>query len=274
MTICNYGEFLSLIEKVDTDLAVKGIPIPHRTLQALGEISTLVGLELPVVKLGRPPDPTCFEPQELSWHIYCWYTERYGNKLIFEICLGRISFLLRGDVWFVRIPLVYGSPKMEFVDFVEDLTDGLRRTLTRTELDEITRVFQSGYEAFMYLVMKDSDKFINECLSDHRIAIDQLKAPNPHPGQSKWASLQATEKVLKSFITSKGGGVRRIHFLLELTEAAEALGLNHADRIKRLLPNIQCDPGVRYGDGAFTLEDAVCANQSALEVSGLVAVQL
>ena len=48
--------------------------------------------------------------------------------------------------------------------------------------------------------------------------------PTPNYGQSNWASLQAAEKVIKSYILEKGGNHGRIHKLQQLCDAAAALG--------------------------------------------------
>jgi len=94
----------------------------------------------------------------LSWHIYCWYERRYGEKLRCDRSLGRVAFSLRGDVWFMKIPLIYGSPELDVLNLIDDLTVGLRAALTVNEKEGIWRVFHLAYEALTYLTMKGSKK--------------------------------------------------------------------------------------------------------------------
>jgi hypothetical protein len=62
----NLADFDALIEKVDAELEAESIPIYLRTLKAVGKISTKLGnIELPLIKLNRPPNPELFDPKEM-----------------------------------------------------------------------------------------------------------------------------------------------------------------------------------------------------------------
>jgi len=267
-----HSDFLILIANVDADLEAKGVSISHRTLEAAKEISQQLAIKLSFVHPNSPSNPELHDPQELGWHIFDWYKERYGDKSKYDMDLGKVAFWLRGDVWFMRIPIIFDWADADLLSFVESLTPVFRRDLKGSETDEMKKTFRLGSEAFTYMLMKNSATYVTESSSDHRSAVDYLNPPNPHPGLSKWASLQATEKIIKAFTTSKQKKPNYTHDLIKVAEEAEALGLNQVDR--NLIAQIQCTPGVRYGEESITRQEAICAHLSALQVSALVSVQI
>jgi hypothetical protein len=167
---------------------------------------------------------------------------------------------------------LYSIGSTQIFSVLSIVTPSFRRELTTNETDEIKKVFRLSYEAFTYMLMKEAATYVSESRSDHRNAVDCLNPPNPHPGQSKWASLQATEKIVKAFTTSKNQRPNFTHDLIKLAGEAEALGLNPIDR--NLLAQIQCTPKARYGEEHISLHEAIRAHLSALHVSALVAVQI
>jgi hypothetical protein len=272
MNISNQADFLSLIESVDAALEARHVPIDQRTLEAIREISQKIGVKLSFIYLEPPRDATPYNMSTLGWHIFNWYKERYGERSTYDMDLGKVAFWLRGDVWFIRVPIIFDWANADLVSFVESLTPALRGTLSGSETNEIKKVFRLGTEAFTYTLMKRSYKYVTESSSDHRSAVDFLKPPSPHPPQSKWASLQTTEKIIKAFTFLKGPNPKYDHKLIKVAQEAEALGLNQVDRA--LLDQIQCTPNARYGEEPITQQDAILAHQSALQVSVLVAVQI
>lgn len=266
------SDFLVLASVIDTSLQAKGIAISHRPLEAANEISRRLGVHSPFAIKDKPSNPDSYAPGELGRAIYEWYLERYGDKARYDMDLGRAAFWLRGDSWFMRIPIVFDWANVDFLGFVHSLTPYLRHDLTVSETDEIKKVFYLATEAFTYMMMKKAVAYVTASLGDHRSAIDCLSYPDPRPDHSKWASLQATEKVIKSFTASKQRKPGFSHDLIKIAEEAEALGLNPVDR--NLIAQIQCTPNARYGEEAITTQEAICAHLSALQVSALVAVQL
>lgn len=266
------SKFLVLISAIDALLETKGVSIPHRPLESANEISRQLGIQSPFAITNRPSNTDSYGPGEIGRAIYEWYLERYGDKAKYDMDLGRVAFWLRGDVWFIRIPLIFDWANADLLGFIDSLTPSFRRELTTNETDEMKKVFRLSYEAFTYMLMKEAATYVSESRGDHRSAVDCLNPPNPHPGQSKWASLQATEKIVKAFTTSKKQRPNFTHDLVKLAGEAEALGLNPIDR--NLLAQIQCSPKTRYGEEPISLQEAIRAHLSALHVSALVAVQI
>ena len=266
------SDFLVLVSIIDTDLQTKGVPISHRPLEAANEISRRLGVHSPFDIKDKPSNPDSYAPGELGRAIYEWYLERYGDKARYDMDLGKVALWLRGDVWFMRIPIVFDWANVDILSFVHSLKPHLSRDLTVSETDEIKRVFRLATEAFTYMLMKKAVTYVTESFGDHRSAVDYLNSTEPHPGQSKWASLQATEKLLKAFITEKHQKSPITHNLTKVAEEAEALGLNPVDRT--LIAQIQCSPKARYGEESIPLHEAVRAHHSALQISAYVSAQI
>lgn len=91
----------------------------------------------------------------------------------------------------------------------------------------------------------------------------------PNYGQSNWASLQAAEKVIKSYILEKGEGHGRIHKLDELSACAASLGLPALD--PQIIAAIQCKPEVRYDTRLVSKDQAMAAYNAALIVCAATA---
>ena len=89
---------------------------------------------------------------------------------------------------------------------------------------------------------------------------------------SKWGSLQAVEKFLKAFISSKGVTFPHSHNLQALANLAEASGLPTLSSTN--IANVQCSAGVRYGGIVVLQTDAVEAYYSAIDICGQIAANM
>ena len=65
---------------------------------------------------------------------------------------------------------------------------------------------------------------VTDAFADLNAAVFHLTGRNRHHGLSKWASLQAAEKMLKAFLKEKTGGFKNGHALEPLALAAERAG--------------------------------------------------
>jgi hypothetical protein len=111
--------------------------------------------------------------------------------------------------------------------------------------------------------------YIKEAMDDLLQSSESVLLRGPNYGQSNWASLQATEKVIKSYILEKGGIPAKIHKLSELIEHASQLGLPAIGH--SLIQAIQCDPNVRYDSALVTKHNALAAHEAALMICGTAA---
>jgi HEPN domain-containing protein len=99
---------------------------------------------------------------------------------------------------------------------------------------------------------------------DVATAISNLMARPGRFGESKWASLQAAEKVLKAAIELAGGNFGKVHDLEKLFAQLAAVG-TRVDP-KPYADAIQCKPGIRYGEEACTLDEALDAHRRSLDL--------
>ena len=112
--------------------------------------------------------------------------------------------------------------------------------------------------------MIKSKPFINEAKVDLENAVNNILSHQAHYGQSKWASLQFSEKLLKCFLSEKSVGFPRSHNLSDLYRLAVSHGLSQFPT--DLLAQVQCSAGVRYGDETLALDEAVRAHYSSLGI--------
>lgn len=112
--------------------------------------------------------------------------------------------------------------------------------------------------------VSDSNVLMSQATSDLNASTSHLFTNPPNYGLSKWASLQAAEKFIKAFITSKGGTPPRHHRLTELAQIAESHGL--AKMPDQWLDDVQCSAEVRYGGIPVTAQEAIEAQYGALQI--------
>jgi hypothetical protein len=290
------AEFLQHMEEIDEKLRARGMPIPGRPLGAIGEFATLLNEELRGYPLERDPVPGRYTGDDLVIHIARWYQDYYGDKLNIHNKTGEIVILLRGDPWIMELPLIYGGgrgprfvceygllttlpnepqvyrpgdpppPRTVYnvLGAIVGLPDGLAKSLAETEREEILQAFLWAWEAYELLWHPKRAGLVELARADLKAAVSALSGHDRYPGPSKWSSLQASEKLLKAFIEDRGGTYTFSHDLSALEAQAVALGLPALD--STWIQAIQCPAGVRYGQPAVSLVEAVDAHHASFRV--------
>ncbi|GEM_PF-3480601 len=93
--------------------------------------------------------------------------------------------------------------------------------------------------------------------------VNGLMARGGRYGESKWASLQAAEKVLKAAIDRAGAKYGFTHGLAGLCKTLGDTGLNfNADA---QMAAIQCKPGIRYGEDAQKRDEFMVRAKAILD---------
>jgi len=283
-------DFNSLMEQIDKELIDEKIPIHSRPIEALGKLSEALGKPIRLDHPSFPIDGPKWETDDIALRLNAWFEDRYGSRLKVRMGPGRFGLALRGAIWLVHIAGLYGrarvycskvtipGPKISTngkpvyfnaLDQVSDLPDGFRDTLIESELKHIQSVYIMAHEAFFAMDSVKTLELVEAALSDHASCVSQFTAQNPHFGQAKWDSLQATEKMLKAYLFVSSVEFPRIHELLELAELAESHGLETLSRDR--LSVIQCSPGIRYGEFSVSDEEAIKAHHLSLGLSGMIA---
>jgi HEPN domain-containing protein len=291
LSIKSEQEFLLLMEEIDREMVLENIPITARPFRAVSKIALRYDAIFFPLPPNRPPKSNCFDALEISIRIHDWMKQRYGKRLNVYACLGRVVIPLRGALYSINCPIVYGTVKFvcephtfgqkrelvgvkevsvsNILDSIENATPALAQSINTEEAIKITIAFTVGMGAYTALDSIKDIEYIREVIGDFHASVSHLMAHESQPGLSKWASLQAVEKLYKAYISQQGEDVKRTHSLQKLCDQATDLGLPSLP--KKCINDVQCSAGVRYGEISVSVEDAVKAHLVSLEICEFVA---
>jgi uncharacterized protein YqgV (UPF0045/DUF77 family) len=289
----NEAEFEKAITAIDNELRSSGISIEMRSLHAIAEYATKFDMDIPVpgeAELGAPGD---YEGKNVGAHIWNWYSAHYGARQYQYMGPGSVVILLREDPWEIRLPLILGEvtyvverdlsryvnspqvttngihPIVNILTSVCELPAGLANTLSNDECAAIVDRFEMGLDCLRAINEMIHMPYVTESLSDIATAVRHIVSVPSHFGQSKWASAQAAEKLIKSFLKCKeipfpfSHDIEKLH-LLAVPAGLGAIGIATIDAL-------QTKAGVRYGEVPVTLIEAIEAHLASLKVGKLVA---
>lgn len=290
-------EFAAMMKEVDAALAREKIPIHNRPIRAVLDVSKrLNNVNILLSPAHKITNINLFTSHNISTHINEWYSARYGDRLKIHMGPGSVAIMIREDAWNLVIPLIIGRvpavcdpaidkykkmPKMSaggpppilnILNCIDNMTEQYASQLSREELDSIMNIFGIALSSLSALKERSSKPYIKEAVSDLSSAVHHIFSLPPHHGLSKWSSLQFTEKLLKSFLKTKGVDIPHIHKLHVLSEIALKHGLPRLDTYQ--LNNIQCDAGVRYGESAISLRNAIDAHHASIKLANIIAMEI
>lgn len=281
------AEFQQLMESVDAGLRRENRAIAARPMLAWLRVSSRFDLGLSLPAPEREPREGSYAGDDLTIRCLRWFDQRYGHRLKIDPT-WKMAIMLRGDVYRMRLPSVYGSvraicsprdfgctrsnilgsqaepPTVNILDLIDGLTEEYAKKLSDEELASILRCFQLGLTARNEIESVREINLVAEAIGDLQACVAHLFSDPAQYGLSKWASLEATEKIIKAFIGLKKGKFDKNHYLDKQATMAESLGLRAIPRV--LLAKIQCSAGVRYGNPRVSLPEAVEAHHTALDV--------
>lgn len=283
------SEFLNLIKEIDEGLKKQNIPIFQRPLQAIREISIRQKSSLNIVPHG-PAVPGLYTGDSLVAHIYEWYKKRYGDRLKLDASPGSAAIIIKNDPWLIKFPAILGEVKCVFdpnlekykkisstsgvlnpLTCIQGFTSDSASSLSRDEMIQLAAFFKTTlYSLLRLFEFEKIFKFpyIPEARADLRSAVTHIFSNPPHYGQSKWASLQFTEKLLKCFLELKNVSFQKNHDLEKLSNLVSQNGVPAIS--PSVIQDIQCPAGVRYGKIAVTLNEAILSHHSSLKVSSIL----
>lgn len=289
-------EFLKFMERIDERLRKKNVPFSHRELAALSEVARTLRTELPAWTADRDPSPERFAGIDLTIRVSRWVQARYGKRAAWDPRPGRTVVILRDDPWEIIVPRFFGShrffasiseesdpvlpgieynaqpPRFNVLEAVTDLAPGLRAVLTRAELDHTLEVFRVALEAYLLIEQVRKEPLAQQAHGDLTTAVREIAAGSTRYGASRWASLQAAEKMLKAYLRSVQGQHPWGHDLNELAD--EALSAGMAPVPPSWLRAAQCTAAVRYGEETTTTAAVVAAHHAALDLAAHAASHL
>jgi hypothetical protein len=268
---------------IDSKLIADGIAITGRPLRAVGEVSAKFNVSIPIAgdASRMPPDLRLYTP--LGDAIYDWYQQTYGDRLKVDPCPGRTVANLDGDLYVIKIPRIRGSarfilsrqflPEIKIVDrgpvtcnllqLIEDMTPAKATQLSDNALKEVNSAFGSALWA-SYTLEDTQHELMWIAKGDVTTAINNLMDKSERYGESKWASLQAAEKVMKAAIDLGGGEYKRTHGLKDLSQVLSNVGV--AFQAEPFVNKIQCAGGIRYGEQTCTRSEALAAHRASLDL--------
>lgn len=279
-------QFEAMMAQIDFKLTNEAVDIPSRTMLAVREVSMKYDLSMP---LGGDParlPPDLRENAVLSEAINQWYKDNYGDRLKENPCPGQMVMLLDGDLYVLRVPRIFGSVNFvltrqwltnlnisrgpatcNITQLVDNMTPAKAARLSDSALNMIGTTFETAVPAAYTLESTDHNlMFIAR--GDVEVAINSLMARGDRSGESKWASLQAAEKVLKAAIDLSGTKFKFTHGLAELCQTLSDAGLTFDASAQ--VAAIQCKAGIRYGEEPCTRDEALAAHHGSLELVNIL----
>lgn len=248
-------DFHRCMLEIDENLAKENPKVPGREIRALR-------------KLGKMfPDLKCVINKDNP--VIQWYEAMYGERLKGIGPIISSTVLIRHTPYKVIFPmLVYGVVSVEPLTFLENITNLRLKTLRSEEASALANLIIELWKCIFRI-----DR-INYSLwyGDLTVSVAMIMQNKPHYGISKWSALQMSEKVIKSYIESKGGDVPkggRGHDLSMLLTIASKYGLNKPP--EELISKIQCPAGVRYNEGNVSMSEAIDAQHAAIYFCDFIA---
>jgi len=232
----------------------------------------------------------------LAVRIFDWFKKQYGDRLNLKMDFGTTVAHIRHDLYPMRLIRIYGStivhcdpglrgadfgpslrtdgipPKSNLLDHLKGLTGEFIKSLTPDECNELLDVYVRGVLGFSRMQNAYGSPFSKEALDDLSQSAAHLTAHNPNYGFSRWASLQAAEKLVKSYIVGKGQMLKKTHNLGTLVTTAVSLGMPAPSPAH--VQEIQCSADVRYSAASVGKVEALKAHYAALTLCEQIAPSL
>lgn len=280
------AQFEAMMAQIDAKLANEGVTIPSRPTMAVREISMKYGISIPIG--GDPERMPAYlrENATLDKAINQWYIANYGDKLKINYCPGQIVVLLDGDLYVLRVPITFGMVrfvlKREWLDdsgfsrgpaicnitqLLDKMTPARAIRLSDSAMESIGKAFETVLPA-AYTLEGTKHKLMSIARGDVDVAVNCLMVREGRYGESKWASLQAAEKVLKAAINLAGVEYKYKHILHDLCQILTDIGLAFDARAQ--VAAIQCRASIRYGDEPCDRDEALAAHQASLELVNIL----
>lgn len=269
-----------VFEGIDRKLIEKGVPITHRYMDAIAEVSKHFGnIPIPI-----PISPKALLPDNELGNQLCvwlnnWYTNKYDDNQKFNSDLGFFYQKIRGDLWKYRVPDFYGTcnffinqdlsdkgkdNETNIMRMSEKMTQSYVNELSDDELSEIHSSFANAIEVFQIFNSWSSSglRMFSAIQADLRNVSIQLENHIPHYGQTKWSYLQGAEKIIKSWLLKSGvpEEVLKKKYGHSIHKLVNAFNKHYVQQIStKELAHIDCSADARYEDENYSLDDIVKA---------------
>lgn len=288
----NKVEFQEKMQLIDEELVEKEVPIHARAFHAFPIAAPnyngpLLGYGIDCSAYGE------YEGPNLLDKINNWYEQIYGERIYAPTDRGKVPIILKQEIYLIRIPLVYGSPKIEVLPLVNGLTPVMASHLTAEEIGEIQQSFIEGYslvyefeDLFSQLdaeernnAKRKDNPFLDSAIRDKDTAADCLEASLDTNG-AVFHSQQLAEKMLKavlSYLANMSEDDIRKKYNHRITDIYKDV-CAHANEAFHLSSEVnqiaQYKMDIRYTSNRISKSDAVNAYWAGLRIGGLCATLL
>jgi hypothetical protein len=109
LAISSEEEFQALMEDVDREMIAEAVGIPARPIVAGCKITGRYDVALDAFPPAGPIISGVFTAEQISKRIYDWMNKRYGDRLKVPFQIGRVAITLRGSLYTIRCPVIFGS---------------------------------------------------------------------------------------------------------------------------------------------------------------------
>lgn len=279
-----------ILREIDQSLKEKAIPPHSRPIMAVIEFGNRFRISLPIAKLPLGAPAELVATSVYTDRIHRWYEEVYSDLIKTDFSeKAKVAVLADGDIWEMRIPLIYGTVVIEAKRDLPShtgnrigtqvlnvnacvsltgITEDRLQYFSDDDLNEVYGLFVVGLDVRnAFKRFRKSDPMFAAAEEDWFAAVAHMTNQSPNWGQARWSSLQMTEKFMKGLIAIIGDyEVPWGHKLKEshdvLAKSIRGLDLRH------LIADIQCDASVRYNDPKMpsTSQQAYAAHKASLLV--------
>lgn len=269
-----------IFENIDKRLTERGVPITLRYMEAVGEISKYFdNTPIPLSPKSLLPNND-FGNQLCIW-LHNWYDAKYGDNQRYNSDLGFLYQKIRGDLWHYRVPNFCGTCNF-FIDkdlkvcgennetnilrMSPKMTQSYVNSLTEIELEQLVSNFGSAIESFEIIsgwrVIKIP--YHQAIDADFKAISAQIEPHIMNYGQARWAYLQCTEKILKSWLLKAGLPEEQLKnkFGHSIHKLVNAFNKHYEVQLSiDKLEAINCPASARYGDDSFISDDIIEAQK-------------
>jgi hypothetical protein len=281
----DYTDFNAYLEKIDREMRRDNVPIRARQLQALSRIShEHWNMEFNIsgaMELNED-DLVGYEGDALTRRIIIWFEELYGDRLKISFREGKSVALVRGDPYLMNIPIALGNVKFTYdvetlgqsgrmekdgqtivnvFDCLPDITEATVERISRSDGFRLANELRANTYRFRKASEIGEYENVFDVRTDLDSAAQHMVTDHSSFGMSRWHSLQAAEKALKSVLSCQGLDFPRVHDLFQLVHASGMLGISPL-----ALDSAICSSSVRYEPDLSTLDQAINAHHASLDI--------
>lgn len=285
------ADFDAMMSSLDEHLAKCGRQPFSRTVQAQHLVSLRFGVSAVLSgPLWMRAPSTPFGPTDLLLRVGEWYEKNYGNRLRPPFRARSFAIDIRGTLWRVRLPIVFGTVTvfgdrnlgvdsrggaLNILQGIEGFTQAFANRLHDKEIGRILEESHTAYLAIELLNGLSRHVFFEQARMDYEHGVDALMSGFSW-SKARWETAQCAEKILKGLLAAANHEYPSMgvagHNIPKLGETvADKLGLALAPD---LLKKIHCEPKVRYGERNVLAEEAISAHVALLDVMAAIGRKL